>query len=243
MTRVRGRRTVPAHTELVAKFRVRIASGGWKPGERLPTQVELAAEYGVSQTTLRNALSALEVEKLVERCQGKTTTIARHGRDETRARFGRLVGPDGTRLALTIRVVRSAIQRASREQAARLGAAAETPLYAITRLRMLQDRAAIFERVFVVASLAGELRVSPGERMAEELLPIYQERFGITIARANEWLAVVPAMAEEAGHLGLPPGAPLLEITRVASDVVGWPVELRISRCDTARVRYATEVF
>ncbi len=39
MTRVRGRRCVLPDTELAAKFRVRIASGGWKPGERLPTQV------------------------------------------------------------------------------------------------------------------------------------------------------------------------------------------------------------
>ena len=91
--------------------------------------------------------------------------------------------------------------------------------------------------------MADELRVRPGERMAEELLPIYQERFGITIARASERLAVAPATAEEAGHLGVEPGAPLLEITRVTSDVMGCPVELRISRCDTARVRYATEVF
>ena len=148
MTRVRGRRYVPAHTELVAKFRARIASGGWKPGERLPTQVELAAEYGVSRSTLRNALSALEARKAGWSAAGEDHQPSRALRHCDEARAVRQGGGGGGGVD------------------------------------------GCGGGVFVVASMAGELRVRPGERMAEELLPIYQERFGITIARASERLAV-----------------------------------------------------
>jgi GntR family transcriptional regulator len=71
---------------------------------------------------------------------------------------------------------------------------------------------------------------------------IYQDHFAISIARASERLAAVAATAEEARRLKLKAGDPLLEISRVAFDVNGRPVELRISRCDTTQTRYAAEV-
>ena len=70
----------------------------------------------------------------------------------------------------------------------------------------------------------------------------YQESYGITISRASERIAAVAAKAEEAQHLQIAPGTPLLEATCIAQDVNGKPVELRISRCDTSRTRYCAEV-
>ena len=71
---------------------------------------------------------------------------------------------------------------------------------------------------------------------------VYQERFGITIARASERLLAVTATDEEASYLKISAGAPLLEIVRVARDVNGRPVELRVSRCNTNQSRYAAEI-
>lgn len=234
---------MPLHAKLAAKFRVRIASGGWMPGERLPTEFQLAAEYGVSRMTLRDALLVLDVEGLIVRRKGGGTRIARHDRDETRSRLPRLVGPDGARLAPNIHVLENRIQRATLEQAARLGVKPGTRLRTIRRLRILKGQAAIFERISIPAALVPGLPVVPGGPMSEELYAMYQERFGITIGGVSERLAAVAATAEEAGHLDVAPGAPLLEVTRVATDLIGWAVELRISRCDPARVRYAAEVF
>ena len=78
--------------------------------------------------------------------------------------------------------------------------------------------------------------------MADELYVIYQEYFGISIARVAERLAAVSASPEEVRHLKLEVDTPLLEISRVAFDVNGCPVELRISRCDTSRTRYSANI-
>jgi GntR family transcriptional repressor for pyruvate dehydrogenase complex len=43
-----------------------IASGVYKPGDRLPAERELAAQYDVSRPTVREAIIALEIDGLVE---------------------------------------------------------------------------------------------------------------------------------------------------------------------------------
>lgn len=50
----------PTHAKLADRLRQRIAAGAWGPGQRLPPEVELAAELGVARGTLRLALAAVE---------------------------------------------------------------------------------------------------------------------------------------------------------------------------------------
>ncbi|MBS0562381.1 MAG: UTRA domain-containing protein [Proteobacteria bacterium] len=55
-------------------------------------------------------------------------------------------------------------------------------------------------------------------------------------------LAAVAVRTDEARHLEIEAGTPLLEITRIAQDVNGRPVGLRVSPCQTAAICYAAEV-
>ncbi|OLT21935.1 hypothetical protein BJF78_33670 [Pseudonocardia sp. CNS-139] len=48
------------------------------PGERLPTQDELAARFGASRMAVRRALDLLESEGLIDRVQGGRATVRRH---------------------------------------------------------------------------------------------------------------------------------------------------------------------
>ncbi|WP_336492629.1 GntR family transcriptional regulator [Methylobacterium nigriterrae] len=232
----------PLYVQVKDSLVKRIGSGSWKPGEMLPSENELAAEYQVSQGTVRKALMALEADRLIVRRQGRGTYVARHSRDETLFQFFRIVGPDNRRLTPTSRVLSHRKQRASNEQAARLNIEPGSMLHAIIRVRSLDQAPAIFERVFVPVALMPDLRVQANEVMEEEMYVTYQEKFGISIARASERLAAVSATSEEAKLLNLNTGAPLLEIMRVAYDVNARAVELRISRCNTDHARYAAEV-
>ena len=51
---------------IVGQIRDAIASGGIAPGERLPSERDLGATFGVSRTTLREALRALEAQGVLE---------------------------------------------------------------------------------------------------------------------------------------------------------------------------------
>ena len=55
----------------------------WRPGEALPSEIELAARFGVSQGTVRKAIDALAADNLVVRRQGKGTFVATHTEEKT----------------------------------------------------------------------------------------------------------------------------------------------------------------
>ncbi len=233
---------LPLYAQVKALLVKRIGSGGWKPGQMLPSENELAVEYSVSQGTVRKALIALEVDRMIVRRQGVGTFVARHSSDKALYQFFRMVGSDDSRLIPASVVLSQRIQQATRDQAAQLSVDYEAMLHVIVRVRSLSGQPAISERIFVPVSLMPNLSVEPNTEMDEEMYVIYQERFGISIVRVIERLCAVTATAEEAKRLGVKTGAALLEISRVATDVSGRPVELRISRCDTRRCRYAAEV-
>ncbi len=56
---------VPLYYQLGSVLREQITSGRFTPGDRIPTEAELAGEYGVSRITVRQALAALEEEGLI----------------------------------------------------------------------------------------------------------------------------------------------------------------------------------
>src|SRR5215207_4706749 len=69
----------------------------WKPGEAIPSEMELAARYHVSQGTVRKAIDALAAEHIVTRRQGKGTFVASHNEPAYHYRFLRLAPDSGER--------------------------------------------------------------------------------------------------------------------------------------------------
>lgn len=61
---------------IVARLRALIVAGVLKPGERLPTERDLAAQLSVSRSAIREALLALESAGLIERRQGSGTRVS-----------------------------------------------------------------------------------------------------------------------------------------------------------------------
>ena len=232
----------PLYAQVKALLIRRISKGDWKPGAMIPNEFQLAAEYQVSQGTVRKALIALEAERLIVRRQGRGTFVARHTREIALFHFFRMTDLDGARVTPSSVALNQKVIAATKELAARLEVPRGTSLHAITRLRTLKGRPAIFERIYVPVSLMPGLAIEPGAEMADEMYVIYQERYGITISRASEQLAAVAATPEDARHLGLAKATPLLEITRQGCDIDHEVAELRISRCRTDFFRYATEV-
>lgn len=76
---VRNLRTAKLRTQVVENLRQRLKDHEWVEGQKLPTEAELAAEYGVSRSTIRSALDRLESQGL---------TITRHGRGTFVSPFG-----------------------------------------------------------------------------------------------------------------------------------------------------------
>jgi len=73
---VRPITTRPAYGQLVDVIREQIASGELRPGDRLPTELSIAGEAGVSRSTVREALRTLEQAGLLHRLSRKTLVVS-----------------------------------------------------------------------------------------------------------------------------------------------------------------------
>jgi GntR family transcriptional regulator len=96
----------------------------------------------------------------------------------------------------------------------------------------------ILERILLPASRFPGFALPLLQEMEDELYVLYQRDHGVTIGRAEERLGAIAANETQAAKLRLWPGAPLLEIDRVAYDLADRPVERRVTLLDTRLHRY-----
>ncbi len=95
--------TKTLYAQLLVRIRERILDGSLPPGAQLPTELELAQEYGISRGTVRQALSVLESEGLVDRTQRRGTFV-RHppAAQAAERRIGLVLSRLGSQLDLDI---------------------------------------------------------------------------------------------------------------------------------------------
>ena len=215
-----------------------IASGLLSPGDRLPTEKDLAAWLGVSRLTLRHALTDLVERGLI------TRTIGRHGgtfvadpkleQDLTvLAGFSEQLRKYG--LVAGARVLAAAELPASPAAAAALEVDVGDPLYEVRRVRLAGTEPILIEHSLFPA------KTCPGlldNRLDGSLYELLEERYGLRPHRAKECLEPVTAGVREAEALGISEGAPLMLVERTAYTQAGQPLEFArdLFRGDRTRV-------
>ncbi len=233
-------RARPLYAQVKALMLQRLIAGDWQPGAVLPSEFQLADEFGVSQGTVRKALDALAADNVVVRRQGRGTFVAEHDDQRALFHFFHLVGPDGERRLPESRLLSLRRGLAGRVEAARLDIGRGAPVTRIRRVRELDGRVAIAETIAVPQKLFSDL--ADIREVPNTLYDLYERRYGVTIARAVERLSAVAADERDSKLLAVAPGTPLLEIDRTALALDGSPVEWRVSRCLTATHRYQVEL-
>jgi GntR family transcriptional regulator len=216
----------------------RIADGVWQAGQVLPSEPEIAADLGVSQGTVRKALDEMTAENLVVRRQGRGTYVAKHDDARILFQFFKLIPDSGERRFPESRAL-GAATRIDPEAAERLGLQPKEHVIAIDRVRLLGGEVCMLERICLPASLFPGLE----ERdIPNNLYELYATEFGVTIGQASEKLKAVAATKEEAEHLGVNVGDPLLRIDRIAFSLDDRRVEWRVTLCRTDEVHYASDL-
>ena len=231
----------PLYQQIKEALLARIVSGDWPPGTFIPSESALSKEYGVSVGTLRKALDDLASDLVVIRLQGKGTVVATHDSDRSLFQFFHLTRLDGTRSMPISRVLIRECRPATMEEAKILELEAGSAVVHIRRVRDLEGSPALLEDLVVDASRFPALEFEP-DPLPNTLYQLYQQRFGQSVARAEERLFAVAAGTPEQETLGVTLGSPLLEIHRVARNLRGEALELRISRCETEHHCYYNEL-
>ncbi len=85
----------PLYQQIKGLILQSLQAGEWKPGEAIPSEMELAARFKVSQGTVRKAIDELAAENLVTRRQGKGTFVSTHAEQHVQYRFLKLMPDSG----------------------------------------------------------------------------------------------------------------------------------------------------
>ena len=219
-----------------------LVSGEWRPGDPIPSEIELASRYSVSQGTVRKAVSELAGENLLIRFQGKGTFVASHAEERSKFHFLRLTPDRGELKALTAELIDFRRLRADAVSAKLLRLPPGGGLCLIRRVMLLSDRATVYEEVRLPAHSFKGLSATVIERHECMLYSMYETAFGVRILHADERLKAVAAPREAATALGLAPGAPVLLLERVAYTYTEEPAEMRRSWCDTREHHYRNRI-
>jgi GntR family transcriptional regulator len=76
MDELKNTNSIPLYLQLKNKIKKEIRTGMLKPGDKIPSESQMQAEYHMSRVTIRNALAELEVEGYIIKVQGKGSFVA-----------------------------------------------------------------------------------------------------------------------------------------------------------------------
>ena len=215
----------------------RLAQGEWRPGEALPSELNLAKELGVSQGTVRKVFDALTAEKVLERHQGKGTFIAENTQERAQFRFFRLARPGGKRLTPTLGSETIRIRAARTPERERLELGRDARVVEIDRVRLLDGVPAIREIIALPADLYPGIEKIGA--LPNSLYSLYQSKFGVTIMTTHEELSAQLATIDDHRQMGVATGSPILVIDRVAVCLPERKAEWRLSRVRSDNLVYA----
>lgn len=228
----------PQYLKVKASLVSRIARNEWRPGDVVPAETELAAQYEVSVGTIRRAIAILVDENVLVRRHGKGTFIATYDWRRTLSHVFRLIGDDGKLEIPSARLIGCETGVAIDIEAQRLQIRRQSKVVRIKRIRLSGQTPFISERIVVPYAIFGDLGARSHTLESRELYAYFGQEFGVMIKQVHENLRAVAASDEDASLLGIKRNTPLLEIDRIAVSLPGSPIEWRISRCQTSHCSY-----
>ncbi|HET8663258.1 MAG TPA: GntR family transcriptional regulator [Nocardioides sp.] len=220
------------------ELQAQIDAGRWQPGQRLGSERSLAAELGVSRSSLRQALAMMEqagaVRRVIGRGGGTFVSHQKIDRDLSHIRsVPELLSAQGITAGTRILSTGTAPAAAATSEALELEPG--QLVYAIVRIRLADGAPISLEHAWLpVVLFPGLLDFQLGG----SLYGILDENFSIQPQETTERIEVLRATPDDASILGIERGDPLLSITRVTRSADGTPFEHShdLFRADRTRI-------
>ena len=214
---------------LFAEVRERIVAAleerRYRPGDRLPSEPELAVAFGVSRPTIREVLRSLETDGLVRRVHGVGTFVTER-RPVVSSRFDLDLGVteavEAASRTLGVEILRIAEERAPGPIAERLAIPLGSPLLWVERVIRANDAAVAYAVDAIpeaVAALAGGTRYEGGS-----VYRFLESACRLRLAGGVAEVSAVNADRRLARLLGVTPGSALLRMDQVERDADARPV-------------------
>lgn len=222
--------TLPRFREIAERFRARILSGELRPGDEVPSERALAAEYAVSRPTATRALELLRHEGLVHSVQGSGTYVSdlainrRASERYQRAREAGRIYSDGERAEI---VAAELVETPPGHVAKALRLNAGTAAIRRRRVTWNGDEPVEASTSWFSAGLAATApRLLATERIRSGTTVYVEDRTGRTATYARDRMSARAAGTEDAHALHLPkPSTPVLTVEHTVFDQHDEPLE------------------
>ena len=232
----------PLYRQIKTLITQSLVSGEWRPGDLIPSEIELASRFSVSQGTVRKAIGELAGENLLVRQQGKGTFVASHSEERSLFPYLRIT-PDRAELrSVSAELVDCRKTKLDAASAKRLGLSSGAGGFLVVRTLAISGVKVAYEEIRLPAAAFRGLSRETIERHHSMLYSMYESEFDVRILHVDEQIKAVAAAGAALGHLGIGKGDPLLTIDRVAYTYAEKPVELRRSMCNTRDHHYRNRI-
>ncbi|MCY7376536.1 MAG: GntR family transcriptional regulator [Pyrinomonadaceae bacterium] len=219
---------IPLYYQLENVLREKITSGSYADGEKLPTEIELIEEYGVSRITVRQALAALAEDGLIDRKQGRGTYIAE--RKSKQRKFSGTIHLTGSLDELIemgrdtpVKVLEMNLVDADQHEAELLRLKIGTPIYRLKRLRLRENKPYSLIVNYLPEEIGAKLTMA--ELSSGALLHTMETKLGLVLHDARQEIRAELADPYIAKLLDVRVGTALLSIERTVYTVDQKPVE------------------
>ena len=232
----------PLYAQVKKRITESLVRGEWTPGQVIPSEIELAHIYDVSQGTVRKAIDELTAESILIRRQGKGTFVAPHNEENVQLRFLRLTSSMGIKEKLDNQLVSFSKEKASNQLAKTLNINSAATVISLKRVLTFNDKPLILD---IIKIPAASFRGLTAERVVEKkgsMYRMYETDFGIRMLHADEKIKAVSANYEAASLLGVKEHSPLLSVERVSFTYDDQPIEWRLGLCITDNHYYRAEL-
>ena len=234
---------IPLYFQLKELLRKLIMDGSWTLGDAIPTERELCDIFGVSRTTIRQAVSELVNEGLLYRSQGRGTFVAKQKLKERfiQQNIGFYEEMTSKGLHLESEVLEQSVTVAPDDIAAQLQIKNGDKIIKIERLRSVES-----EKVLIVVTYI-PYDICPG--LVEEdlndasLYQILREKYGLKVETGSRTIEAISASDFDAQLLGIPKDVPLLLIKSIGYLADGKPLEYYEAKHRGDRCKLEVEFF
>ncbi|WP_281658569.1 GntR family transcriptional regulator [Halobacillus sp. Cin3] len=239
-TKINPNKDLALYLQLKELFIDRIQNGQWEADKLIPTEQELMKEFDVSRTTIRQAVSILVQEGLVEKKQGRGTIV------KPRKLSGNLSQLKGFAEEVLERgqtprskLIRAEFKSNLHHEKSMLEIKDDEPILLIERIRLADEIPVALERTCWPKEI-GEILIKHNldEARYYEIL----ENYNIYLNRASEKIAAINATIDEADALGIRGGEALLEMTRLSFGVNERPIEYTKTKYRNDQYHYSLEL-
>ncbi len=228
----------PLYRQAAAALRAAIGSARLPVGEALPAEAELAAGFGVSLITVRQALRELETDGLISKGAGRPAIVAASEPQFTRAinSFEDIIA---SARDAALDIFSYAPCRAP-EAARALGLGLGTRCHRLHGLLRLGGRPLTEISIFFPPSIGRRLRRADFDDVV--VFRTVQRRLGIRLSGVRITVTAELADPALAQLLGIAPAAAVLTNTMLYRDAEGAPVELTVARHRADLYRFSYEL-